>query len=127
MTSVTFPAWEDDRYHGLDEILAALDDLVRDLRWRVRIDESTGPGSNGLETLSPDSWLDTQELLSATRDVQLIDGHVSGFRSEDHETPYLTIRAVDSTWWDVESPDDVFAEFITKRHPQARLLPADRQ
>src|SRR5579859_7327087 len=104
MTSVTFPSWQDDRYLSLGEILTALGGLIENLQWRVQIEElAPGPGSRRLETIAADARLDTREVLDAFRGgVQVIDGLLSGFKMDEARFPYLTIRAVDSTWWDVD-------------------------
>lgn len=51
------------------------------------------------------SWVSGPELLrTAVAGVQVIDGLLSAHESrEDH--PWVRIRAVDSTWWDIESSD----------------------
>src|SRR5215472_4560072 len=116
---LTFRAWQGDRYIGLWDIVTALEDVVANLQWRVRIDEmAPTPGPNRLDDVGPEAWLDTQELIGATaNDAQVIDGQVSGYRSRSAASPDLTIRAVDSTWWDVESVDDDLAEAVVNRLP----------
>lgn len=122
---LTFSAWPDDRYIGLRDILTALEDVVADLHWRVRIDEvAPGPGPSRLKDVGPDAWLDTPGLIEAVADdVQIIDGQVFGYRSRDAASASLTIRAVDSTWWDVESADDDVAEAVVNRLPDVEPMP----
>jgi hypothetical protein len=122
---VAFRAWQGGRYIGLWDILTALDDVVASLQWRVRIDEmAPGPGSNRLEGIGHEAWIDTATLLDATaNDIQVIDGQVSGYRSRDSASPHVTIRAVDSTWWDVESADDDLTEAVVNRLPNVEPIP----
>jgi len=122
---LTFRAWQGDRYLGLWDILTALEDVVANLQWRVRIDEmAPEPGANRLEEIGHDAWLDTAELLDvAANNVQVIDGQVSGYQSRDSASPHLTIRAVDSTWWDVESADEHVAEAVVDRLPDVEPMP----
>jgi hypothetical protein len=120
MTSVTFRSWQDDHYLSLWEILTALGSLVENLQWRVQIEElAPGPGASRLEAIAADATLDTRELLDASRgDVQVIDGLLSGFKAGEARFPYLTIRAVDSTWWDVDADDEAVARTLRVRFPR---------
>src|SRR5262252_7321620 len=119
MIRMTFRAWQGDRYVSLWDILTALGGLVDHLRWRIRIDEAApGPDSDQLVALSTYPWSDTPQLLRAAyHDVQVIGGQVVGYKQQQSEPPYVTIRAVDSTWWDVESEDDEIADLIMNRFP----------
>jgi hypothetical protein len=125
MNHLTFHAWQDDRYIGIRDILTALEDVVAGLQWRVRIDEmASGPGPNRLEKVSPDTWIDTPGLLEVTaNDVQVIDGQMSGYQSRESATPKIVVRAVDSTWWDIQSDDDVVAEAVMNRLPNVAPMP----
>jgi hypothetical protein len=122
---MTFKAWRADRYVSLWDILTALGGSVQQLLWRIRIDEAApGPDSDQLATLSPDAWVDTPWLLRATaHDVQLIDGQVLGYRGRGSDVPCITIRAVDSTWWDVESEDHAIIEVIMTQFPDVEWTP----
>jgi hypothetical protein len=126
MSGVTWRAWEGDRYVTLGDILTALGDLARDLRWKVRVDDvAPGPGAARLEAVDPDTWLDTPDLIGVAggEDVQVIDGEVAGYRAEALRAPYLVIRAVDSSWWDVESADDAVADALRSRFSGVEDLP----
>jgi hypothetical protein len=120
MTSVTFRSWQDDRYLSLWEILSALGSLIENLQWQVQIEElAPGPGESRLETMVADTTLDTRELLDASRgDVQIIDGLLSGFKADEARFPYLTIRAVDSTWWDVDADDEAVIRTLRAHFPR---------
>jgi len=125
MNRLTFRAWQGDRYIGVRDILTALEDAVASLQWRVRIDEmASGPGPNRLQDVSPDAWLDTSGLLDATaNDVQVIDGQLSGYQSRESASPHIIVRAVDSTWWDIESDDDDVAQAVVNRLPNVVPMP----
>jgi hypothetical protein len=122
MKRVTFKAWHGDHYLSLWDILTELRDVVENLQWRVRIDETApSPQAERLEAIDHDAWLDTAGLLGiATRDVQVIDGEASGYKTAQSGSPYLTIRAVDSTWWDVESDDEGVTRTVMSRFPDVQ-------
>jgi hypothetical protein len=125
MNRLTFQAWQGDRYIGIRDILTALEDVVAGLQWRVRIDEmASGPGPNRLKEVGPDAWLDTSGLLDATaNDVQVIDGQLSGYQARESASPHILVRAVDSTWWDIESDDDDVAQAVVNRLPNVVPMP----
>src|SRR5258708_5728366 len=125
MKGVTLRAWHGDRYLGLRDVLAALGDRTENLQWRLHLEEiAPGPHSPRLEAMNPDAWLDTPTLLGiAEHDVQIIDGELSGYRPGQHDAPYVTIRAADSTWWDVESDDDDLTALVRHRLPDVEEMP----
>lgn len=93
----------------LAEVLAALGPRAitsswsyRDLEFVSRNEQEVPELEQNLEATRP---LSGQDLLRATgRILQVIDGEFAAFDQEEH-TPWVIVRAVDSTWWEVESPD----------------------
>jgi hypothetical protein len=56
------------------------------------------------------------ELLSGISNLlQVIDGEFRAF--EAGREPWVTVRAVDSSWWEVESEDDTVLSAIRERFP----------
>lgn len=123
---MTFRAWHGDCYVSAPEVLEALEPHLQGLLWRVHVhDVAPGPGARGLQELSPSTRLSTPELLDRLRTgAQIIDGELRG-ASADDETPMVTVRAADSTWWDVESEDHRVLEAVRRAFPDAVPLDDD--
>jgi hypothetical protein len=124
---VTFPAWHGTSYVSAPEVLNALDPHLHEFVWQVRADEvAPGPGARQLQEISPSTRLSTPELLDQLRPgAQIIDGELRGYESADSITPAVTLRAVDSTWWDVESEDDGLIAAVRDAFPDASWIDDD--
>ena len=117
-------AWRCGGYLSLAQLLSMLTYRVRGLEWAVQLNEvAPEPGSAALESLKPDHLLTVDELLSiASPNVQIIDGLIEG-RNRDGRT-VIRIRAVDSTWWDIEADDSSMIKELSDRFPDALPVPS---
>lgn len=124
---VTFPAWHGTSYVSAPEVLNALKSHVHEFVWQIRADEvAPGPGARQLQEISPGARLSTPELLDRLRPgAQIIDGELRGYDSTDSATPAVTLRAVDSTWWDVESEDKGLIAAVRGAFPDASPIDDD--
>ena len=103
----------------LKDILRAIGPCANLLRWRLIHIECVGERADEFHNLS-----DSGELVSGRRLIELssqitqtIDGEVWGYRGEvkERDKPWLIIRAVDSSSFDVECDDLSLLERV-KRH-----------
>lgn len=128
MRYLSLPAWRDGRPLYLAEIILALGWSAADLTWRCRdLEIGPGPDVSALEEVAlSDKKLSTLELLHfATPDVQLIEGEVFAYRKERGTgQPIVTIRAVDSTSWDLEFFNDHDFQSIITAFPESIELEA---
>lgn len=104
---LTIRAWRQGHYVGLAELLLVLGRFVYDQSWTMRVVEvAPGPGESFFDAWDPATVVSTYELLHlVTPAVQLIDGSVSSVSCDSEGEPWLTLRAVDSTTWDIETRD----------------------
>lgn len=90
----------------LAQVLAALGDRVAASSWRAR--ELSYVSQNDaeiepLERLRAGALVSGADLLdSLPRLIQVIDGEFEGFEL-DGEPPWVVVRAVDSSWWEVHA------------------------
>ncbi len=124
MNGLYFKAWNGTHYISLAEILRAIEDGVRDLTWSWRIKEvALGDSISNLESLHPNGPVKTHELLHAVSPCpQIIDGEIDGLDADGR--PALRVRAVDSTWWDVETDAPDILVRILEMFPDAAPIPA---
>jgi hypothetical protein len=66
----------------------------------------------------PGPWVSGEEFLAHAREIlQVIDGEFEAVQPGDLSPPWLILRAVDSSWWEVYSDDpDVEAAFRRAFH-----------
>lgn len=116
--TIVLPAWRGGRYVQLAELLLVLGKLVVDATWVLRVVEvAPGDGEVSLDTWDPARVLSTFDVLHLfTPDVQLIDGELESTRRENGE-PWLVMRAVDSTTWDIETADPKVARCLEVAYP----------
>lgn len=123
MTYLSLPAWLQERPLYLAELLLALGWSVADTTWTCHeIELAPGAEPSTLESISDTGQtISTLELLSAsTPDVQVIDGEIFGNRKNGNETvSAITLRAVDSTSWDLELSAQWDVDTIKSAFPQA--------
>jgi hypothetical protein len=63
---------------------------------------------------SPDDLIDGTRMLVAAQQLhQVIDGHFEAFENES--TPWVVVRAVDSSWWEVLSDDQAVLDAVRSR------------
>jgi hypothetical protein len=126
MAGLTFRAWQHGRrYVGLNEIVQNLGALSSDLLWRLRIvDAGLSPASDQLEAIPWSRLFTSQELKELfSSHAQVVDGEVQGFQTRADVRPRIVIRAADSTWWDVESPEKDVLDTIQAHYPDAKPIP----
>jgi hypothetical protein len=125
MNGVTMKAWHDRHYVNLDELLRVVEPFIVGFTWKSRIEEvAPGPSAQRLEQLDPEQRLPTVELLRLfSPDAQVIDGEFLGYSAIEQKSSTLVLRAVDSTWWDIESENEELLALIRRTYPDARPIP----
>jgi hypothetical protein len=123
MSGLTFKCWGENVYIPLSEVLLALGHRVLKLKWKVEIAElAPGARTAALEKLGVQQRVGTLELLHhITPSVQIIDGEFSAY--EPGGRLKLIVRAVDSTWWDIETSDPKILKVVQEQFPDAVPLP----
>ena len=131
MKSVTISDTEPSRNilaFDLKEILRAIGPVVESLQWRLAGIDCTGEGSDELHELcDSDALVSGAHLVALSeRILQTINGEFLGFRADapDHATPWLIIRAVDSTAFDVDCDDPAVLSAVRRRFVDVRDMPA---
>jgi hypothetical protein len=125
---LSFKAWRgDDRgrrhYVGLAEVLTSLGAMVEGHRWRLTVDWLMSPEAEAIASVTANSLVATGDLIELfTADSQLIDGELVGYHGS-LLVPDVTIRASDSSWWDVRTDRSELLEKITLLFPDAYELP----
>jgi hypothetical protein len=92
----------------LADILHTMTDDVLASRWTCRgVDALGGPAADELERLSDDeATISGETLLQLAEGItQTINGEFGAYKPDDTQ-PWLIIRAIDSTAFDVISSDD---------------------
>ena len=111
---------------GLAEVLFALGPRVAESRWLCRDLHYISRDETDIDTLdlaAAGGLVEGHDLLSALpRVLQVINGEFEGV-SED-STPWVIIRAVDSSWWEVLSDDPSALQAIRQRFRVVHGLPA---
>lgn len=108
----------------LIDILNLIPDAVRKSRWRLFQLECTGESAQALSTMSEagDS-IDGQALWNLVQKLdQVIDGVLEGYFPGEN-APWIRIRAVDSTAFDVESREENLLELIRKKFQSVTSYP----
>ena len=121
---LSIPAWRNSHYISLAEILLNIGKSLINMQWFVRIDEAAPePGAEQLEALLPTTPLSIFELLHlVTPSIQIIDGEITAKDETKTENPYLVIRAVDSTSWDIETNLDHIAHELKQPYPELTIF-----
>lgn len=116
---LSIPAWEEDRYLSLTELLILFGRYFIKLKWYVRVEEAAPePGAEKLESLDPLAPIDIFELLHlVSPTIQIIDGTITAKETEDAE-PKLVLRAVDSSSWDIETNNIEVLSLARSRFPE---------
>lgn len=102
--NLSIPAWKDEHYICLAEILLVIGSFITNMQWQVKFDEvAPCEKTDELECFDSNSRISTYELLHMiTPAIQVVDGEVSATDKFGVEI-CLLIRAVDSTSWDIET------------------------
>ncbi|WP_137245582.1 hypothetical protein [Herbidospora galbida] len=97
--------------------------MVEGYRWRLEIDELFSPRYREITETAESFLMSTQQLVAMFGDdAQLIDGELTA-HDADGSTVDLTIRALDSTWWDVETTMQEVLDEISRLYSDAKALP----
>lgn len=111
----------------LRDILAALQPRAENAEWEIHhaddeTFEATGVGASTLEALAGSGKrISGRSLVSLADGIhQIIWGE---FRSFDHSAtmPWVTVRAIDSSWYEVETADDTAAVLIRRKFKDVQL------
>lgn len=88
----------------LSDILAAVGQAARDSRWIIKSIDATGQRAEVLHAAADTGEsLQGNELMAVADQIdQVIDGEFCAYRG-DNSSPWLVLRAVDSSSWDVSS------------------------
>jgi len=112
MNGVTFPAWGAGNPIELSVVLELLGDRGRESSWRLRnVEVAPSKTSDRLHALSEQGEAASGEELFrlAAEKPQIIDGELEG-TLPDADEPWVCIRAVDSTSWDILSHDEALLD-----------------
>jgi hypothetical protein len=124
-TGVTFSAWSRDRPIGLGRVLETLGPRAIGSIWTLRgVEVAPGPSAEQLHDLSDKGDpVDGRRLAElAAPEVQVIEGDLTAIEPGSAD-PWLVLRAIDGTSWDVLSADVKVLDRITDRFTDARRLP----
>jgi hypothetical protein len=122
MNGLSLKARRGDAYLSLAELLVVLGRPLLRLHWKARIEDAApDDAAKRLKAVSEDDWLGTFDLLHlVTPDVRIAHGEVTGYDARGERI--LTVRAVDSAWWDVETDDPDILQTIAELYPDAVKL-----
>ncbi len=103
----------------LSDLLELSGQRGRSAEWRVSGVEATGPEAPRLHgTTDSGGVLDGDSLFAIARGVdQVIDGRFVAHDPGEPQ-PWLVLRAVDSTSWDVASMDAALMSAVRSRYPR---------
>ena len=129
MKGLTFRAWRDDAPIWLGDLLLALGpEKVEQTRWEMKQLECAG---DPLSARTLEGACDQGTRLSGTllldiakqgHGVQGIDGELRGYQ-QARDDPWIVLRTVDSSWWDVECAANDVLETLRSHYPDATPLP----
>lgn len=110
----------------LKDILAIISDFVPSHRWRCQDVVYTGTveGEFTMVRLPPREFSGYEFSSFASAISQTIDGTFEALEN-DSETPWLIIRAVDSSWFEVWSLYGEVLERIKRHFASVRDIPAN--
>jgi hypothetical protein len=125
MPGITFPAARADQPVGLLDLLRLLGERGRNSVWLLKnLEVAPSSSADGLHDASDQGlWVPGMELLElAAGYTQVIDGELIAHDSPD-DPPWVMLRAVDGTEWDVYSEDESLLSQIAAGVPDARPIP----
>ncbi len=123
---VTFPAWRENGFIPLIEVLQALGPAVLDRRWTIS-DAEFGAGRRGSDELrrlaATGQEISTAQLIDLVSDgVQLVDGDAIGLDVEGVR-PVLAVRSIRGDAWDVEIDDQTVLAVVRRAFSNVTDLP----
>ncbi|TAK33277.1 MAG: hypothetical protein EPO40_00380 [Myxococcaceae bacterium] len=100
----------------LRDVLLVVGSVRTDLWWRLSGVDAYGEGGRRLNDASDNAdVLSNAQLVDiAVRVDQVIDGVFCGY-TDINERPWAVIRAIDSTFWEVECDDERLAQSLLRR------------
>ena len=123
MSGISLKAQRGDAYLSLAELLFVLGRPLLKLHWKTRVSKVAGPEEVAarLTSVAEEDWLGTFDLLHlVTPDVRIVDGEVTGYDAQGERI--LNVRAVDSSWWDVETDDPEILQTLSEVYPDGMKL-----
>jgi hypothetical protein len=110
----------------LHQVLTAVFAAATGFAWHITAHDWTGPDEATFgRIVERGAWLTDDELLSIARlNLHLIDAGLTGCDAQ-RKTPQVIVRAVNGTWWDVESNDPAILDAIRLYFPTARAFPTN--
>jgi len=123
MSGISLKAQRGDAYLSLAELLFVLGRPLLKLHWKARVSKVAGPEEVAarLTSVAEEDWLGTFDLLHlVTPDVRIVDGEVTGYDAQGERI--LNVRAVDSSWWDVETDDPEILQTLSEVYPDGMKL-----
>ncbi|GAA2999958.1 hypothetical protein GCM10017559_21050 [Streptosporangium longisporum] len=122
-SGLTFQCWRDEGRVTLADLLTSLGSIIEGYRWRLVVDELLSPRYQEITETAEGRLMETGQLIAMFgNDAQLIDGELTA-HDADGSIVDLTIRALDSTWWDVETTMQEVLDRISLLYPDAKVLP----
>lgn len=102
--NLSIPAWRDEHYICLAELLLILGKFITNMQWQIKFDEvAPCEKADKLERFDSNARISTYELLHmVTPAIQVVEGEVAAV-DQLGAGICLLIRAVDSTSWDIET------------------------
>jgi hypothetical protein len=115
---ISVPAWTDNRYVSLAELLQLIGKFYPGKDWLVRVEEvAPEPGAERLEAVNADLALQLSELQAlVSPDIQLVEGEIT---ARDNKGICLRLTAVDGTSWDIETNDEFAVSTLVSAYPDA--------
>lgn len=122
-SGLTFQCWREEGLVTLAGLLTSLGSMVEGYKWRLTIDELLSPRYREITEAAESFLISTEQLVVMFGDdAQLIDGELTA-HDADGSAVDLTIRALDSTWWDVETTIQEVLDEISRLYRDAKPLP----
>ncbi|MEU8267693.1 hypothetical protein AB0B89_11030 [Sphaerisporangium sp. NPDC049002] len=119
---LTFRCWRDDGLVTLADLLMSLGRTIEGNRWRLVVEELPSPRYQEICDTADRSLMETGQLIALLGDdAQLIDGELAAYDA-DGACCDLTIRALDSTWWDIETTRQEVLDQVSRFYPDAEIL-----
>jgi hypothetical protein len=110
---------------GLREVLDTLGSRAAASRWRCSGVRYTSKDEQDIDALERETGelIDGAALLAATERLQqVIDGQFEAI--ENQNTPWVVVRAVDSSWWEVLSDEQAVLETVRVRFQDVEDRPS---
>ena len=110
---------------NLVDILHLLGTLTEDTEWEISEVECLGAAADKMHSLSDrQARVSGQTLLDLAANLtQIIDGVFKGYRGSG-EQPWITVQAVDSSAYDVESEDEKVLMLMQQHFKQVADIPS---